>query len=308
MGIFNRNKHSQKRQVYSSNQQINIPIKDALINVHTYQQRTEAQGAADIPGDMFEKCPGCARVVFGEDLAENQHVCVYCGHHFRLPARRRIELTADPNSFFEFNAGLVGANPLEYPGYEEKLDELRKKTGLSEAIVTGECTIGGNPCVLAAMDGFYMMGSMGAAVGEKFTRAVEVAIEKKLPLVAFTVSGGARMQEGLISLMQMAKTSAVLAKMDEAGLLYVVVLTDATTGGVTASFAMLGDVTLAEPNAIIGFAGKRVIEQTVKQTLPEGFQRTEFLFKKGFVDMIVERKNIREALTKILKLHAGGEA
>lgn len=308
MGIFNRNKHSQKRRVYTSNQQIDIPIKNALINVHAYQQRTETPGAAAIPGDMFEKCPGCARVVFGEDLAENQHVCVYCGHHFRLPARRRIELTADSGSFAEFNPGLVGANPLEYPGYEEKLAELRRKTGLSEAIVTGECTIGGNPCVLAVMDGFYMMGSMGAAVGEKFTRAAEVAIEKKLPLVAFTVSGGARMQEGLISLMQMAKTSAVLAKMDEAGLLYTVVLTDATTGGVTASFAMLGDVILAEPNAIIGFAGKRVIEQTVKQTLPDGFQRTEFLFKKGFVDMIVERKNIREALTKILKLHAGGEA
>jgi acetyl-CoA carboxylase carboxyl transferase subunit beta len=214
----------------------------------------------------------------------------------------------DRGSFQEFNADLIGANPLDYPGYEEKLAELRKKTGLSEAIVTGECAIGGNPCVLAVMDGYYMMGSMGAAVGEKFTRAAEAAIEKKLPLVAFTVSGGARMQEGLISLMQMAKTSAALAKLDEAGLLYVVVLTDATTGGVTASFAMLGDVILAEPGAIIGFAGKRVIEQTVKQTLPEGFQRTEFLFKKGFVDMIVERKNIRDSLAKILKLHAGGES
>lgn len=307
MGIFNRNKHSQKRQVYSSNQQIDIPIKNTLINVHTYQQLAEAPGAAAIPGDMFEKCPGCARVVFGEDLAENQHVCVYCGYHFRLPARRRIEITADSGSFVEFNSDLVGANPLEYPGYEEKLEELRKKTGLSEAIVTGECAIDGNPCVLAAMDGFYMMGSMGAAVGEKFARAAERAMEKKLPLVVFTVSGGARMQEGLISLMQMAKTSAVLAKLDEAGLLYVVVLTDATTGGVTASFAMLGDVTLAEPGAIIGFAGKRVIEQTVKQTLPEGFQRTEFQFKKGFVDMIVERKNVKDALAKILKLHAGGE-
>ncbi len=304
MAIFNRNKHSQKRRVYTSNQQIEIPIKNATINVHTHQQGSQT-GAAAIPGDMFEKCPGCGKAVFGEDLAENLHVCVYCGHNFRLPARRRIEITVDKDSFEEFNGTLVGGNPLEYPGYEEKLEDLRKKTGLSEAIVTGTCTIDGNPCVLAAMDGYFMMGSMGAALGEKFSRAAEVAMEKKLPLVAFTVSGGARMQEGLVSLMQMAKTSAVLAKLDEAGLLYVVVLTDATTGGVTASFAMLGDVTLAEPNATVGFAGKRVIEQTIKQSLPDGFQKSEFLMKKGFVDMIVERKKVRETLARILKLHAG---
>ncbi|MEI6101071.1 MAG: acetyl-CoA carboxylase, carboxyltransferase subunit beta [Eubacteriales bacterium] len=303
MAIFNRNKHSQKRRVYSSNQQIEIPIKNATINVHTYQQRSQEPG--DIPGGMFEKCPDCGKVVFGEDLVENLQVCVYCNHHFRLPARRRVDITADQGSFVEFNENLVGANPLDYPGYEQKLDQLREKTGLSEAIVTGTCAIGGFPCVLAVMDGFFMMGSMGAALGEKFTRAAEVALEKRLPFVVFTVSGGARMQEGLISLMQMAKTSAVLAKLDEAGLAYIVVLTDATTGGVTASFAMLGDVTLAEPNATIGFAGKRVIEQTIKQSLPEGFQRSEFLMKKGFIDCIIERKDLRETLTKILKLHAG---
>jgi acetyl-CoA carboxylase carboxyl transferase subunit beta len=307
MGIFDRNKHSQKRRVYTSNQQIDIPIKNALVNVHTYQQRQETPNAA-IPGNMFEKCPGCARAVFGEDLAENLHVCTYCGHHFRMPARERIAITADEGSFVELDGDLVGANPLEYPGYEEKLDGLRKKTGLSEAIVTGECVIGGNACVLAVMDGYFMMGSMGAAVGEKFTRAAERAAEKKLPLITFTVSGGARMQEGLISLMQMAKTSAVLTKMDEAGLLYLVVLTDATTGGVTASFAMLGDITLAEPNAIVGFAGKRVVEQTVKQTLPDNFQKSEFVYQKGFIDRIVERKEMKDVLVKLLKFHAGGDA
>jgi len=306
MGIFDRNKHSQKRRVYTSNQQIDIPIKNALVNVHTYQQRQDTAGA--IPDKMFEKCPGCARAVFGEDLTDNLHVCTYCGHHFRMPARERIEITADPGSFEEFGETLVGGNPLEYPGYEEKLDGLREKTGLTEAIVTGECTIGGNPCVLAVMDGYFMMGSMGAAVGEKFTRAAERAVEKKLPLVTFTVSGGARMQEGLVSLMQMAKTSAVLTKMDEAGLLYLVVLTDATTGGVTASFAMLGDITLAEPDAIVGFAGKRVVEQTVKQALPEHFQKSEFVYQKGFIDRIVQRKELKDILTSILKLHAGGDA
>ncbi len=307
MAIFNRNKHSQKRRVYTSNQQIDIPIKNAVINVHE-QKKPEEPEEAGIPENMFEKCPECARAVFGEDLADNLHVCTYCGHHFRMPARERIAITVDEGSFVEFGEGLVGENPLEYPGYEEKLDTLREKTGLSEAIVTGECTIGGEPCVLAVMDGYFMMGSMGAALGEKFTRAAERAIEKKLPFVVFTVSGGARMQEGLISLMQMSKTSAVLAKMDEARLLYLVVLTDATTGGVTASFAMLGDVTLAEPNAIVGFAGKRVVEQTVKQTLPDHFQKSEFVYEKGFIDMILKRKEIKEVLAKILKLHAGGDA
>lgn len=306
MAIFNRNKHSQKRRVYTSNQQIEIPVKNATINVRALE--TRAQEPVPIPGNMFEKCPACGKAVFGDDLAENLHVCVYCGNHMRLPARRRIEITADPGSFEEMDQSLVGENPLEYPGYEEKLEGLRKKTGLSEAIVTGICTVEGHPCVIAVMDGYFMMGSMGAALGEKFTRAAEAALERKLPLVTFTVSGGARMQEGLISLMQMAKTSAVLAKLDEAGLLYVVVLTDATTGGVTASFAMLGDIVLAEPNAIIGFAGKRVVEQTVKQTLPGDFQKSEFVYKKGFIDILAERKEIRNALAKILKLHAGGDA
>jgi acetyl-CoA carboxylase carboxyl transferase subunit beta len=307
MAIFNRNKRSQKRRVYTSNQQIDIPIKNAVINVHN-QQKEERAPEVSIPDNMFQKCPGCGKAVFGEDLAENLYVCTYCGHHFRMPARERVAITADEGSFVEFNGDLVGQNPLEYPGYEEKLAGLREKTGLNEAIVTGQCTIGGEPCVLAVMDGHFMMGSMGAALGEKFVLAVERAIKKKLPLVIFTVSGGARMQEGLVSLMQMAKTSAALGKLDEAGLLYLVVLTDATTGGVTASFAMLGDVTLAEPDATVGFAGKRVVEQTVKQALPDHFQKSEFVYEKGFIDKIVERKEIREVLTVILKLHAGGDA
>ncbi|MDL2237143.1 acetyl-CoA carboxylase carboxyl transferase subunit beta, partial [Christensenellaceae bacterium OttesenSCG-928-K19] len=212
----------------------------------------------------------------------------------------------DEGTFKEFNKNLIGKDPLEFPGYAEKLDGMRKNTGLSEAIVTGECEIGKQPCVIAVMDGFFMMGSMGAALGEKFALAVERAIKKKLPLIAFTVSGGARMQEGLVSLMQMSKTAAVLGKMDETGLPYIVVLTDPTTGGVTASFGMLGDVTISEPNAVIGFAGRRVIEQTVKQVLPQTFQRAEFLQEKGFVDIIAKRSELPSLLANLIKMHMGG--
>lgn len=253
---------------------------------------------------LFDRCPSCQGVLYLEDLEKNNKVCSHCGYHFRLTARERIAMTAE--EFSEFDAKLVGTDPLEFPGYQEKLEKLRKSTGEEEAIVTGIATIQGEKAVLAVMDGGFMMGSMGAAVGEKFARAAERAIEEKLPLVAFTVSGGARMQEGLVSLLQMAKTSAVLGKLSEAKLPYIVVLTDPTTGGVTASFGMLGDVTLAEPGALIGFAGKRVIEQTMKTTLPKDFQRAEFLRQKGFIDKIVQRKDLPAVLAKLIRLHKGG--
>nr|WP_283244871.1 acetyl-CoA carboxylase, carboxyltransferase subunit beta [Gehongia tenuis] len=254
-------------------------------------------------GAMWEKCPNCGKVIYMEDLMENHKVCPGCGYHFRITGRQRINYTVDEGTFEEFNGRVMGGNPLDFPGYEEKLKSARDFTGLSDAVITGTGKIGGNPAVVCAMDGFFMMGSMGAAVGEKITRAVEKAIELKLPIVIFTVSGGARMQEGLVSLMQMAKVSGALARLNEAGLLYITVLTDPTTGGVTASFAMLGDIILAEPDALIGFAGKRVIESTVKQTLPEGFQRAEFLLEKGFVDAIVPRHELPGALAGLLSLH-----
>ena len=261
-----------------------------------------------VPDGMWEKCPSCAQVLYAEELAKNYKVCPRCSYHFRLSARQRIAFTVDEGSFAELDAGLRGGNPLDFPGYDEKLQSARRLTGVDDAILTGVARIGGCSCVVCAMDGFFMMGSMGEAVGERLTRAVEHATAERLPLVVFTVSGGARMQEGLVSLMQMAKCSAALARHDEEGLLYITVLTDPTTGGVTASFAMLGDILLAEPNALIGFAGRRVIEQTVRQVLPESFQRAEFLLEKGFLDAIVPRGEMAERLGELLKLHAGGEA
>lgn len=256
---------------------------------------------------MWEKCPTCASILYTEDLNGNERVCMKCGHHFRLGARERIERTADEGSFEEFNEKLEGLDPLDFPEYGQKIEKARETAEITEGIVTGACTIGGEPCVIAVMDSRFIMGSMGVAVGEKFALAAERALKDDLPLVVFTTSGGARMQEGLMSLMQMGKTAAVLGKLDEAAIPYIVVLTDPTTGGVTASFAMLGDVTIAEPGALIGFAGQRVIEQTVKQTLPQGFQRAEFLLDKGFVDMIVDRRELRDTLSKILSLHARSE-
>ena len=247
-------------------------------------------------------------MIYTDDLIANLNVCTNCSYHFRLSARQRIMYTADEGTFVETNADMIGTNPIDFPGYDSKIRKIRGYTNEKEAVVTGTCQIGGEPAVLAVMDGFFMMGSMGAAVGEKITLAIEQAVREKLPFIAFTVSGGARMQEGLISLMQMSKTSAALTKLDEAGLPYFAVLTDPTTGGVTASFAMLGDVTIAEPNATIGFAGRRVIEQTVKQTLPPTFQTAEFQLEKGFVDMIVPRGALKETLAKLLKLHKGGAA
>lgn len=252
---------------------------------------------------LWEKCPSCGSVLYVEDLDANLRVCPDCNYHYRLSAKDRIRITADEGSFEEINPNLSGTDPLSFPGYAEKMAATEQKYDTNEAIITGTCTIGGNPCVLAVMDGYFIMGSMGAAVGEKFALAAERALADRVPLIAFTVSGGARMQEGLVSLLQMSKTSAVLTRLDEAGIPYFVVLTDPTTGGVTASFGMLGDITIAEPGALVGFAGRRVVEQTVRQTLPPDFQHSEFLLEKGFVDAIVSRGELKDTLSNILALH-----
>ncbi len=258
----------------------------------------------EVPEGLLRKCNKCGKAIIAEEAKEQNYICPKCGGYFRIPAYRRIELLADEGSFEEWDIEMETDNPLGFKGYPEKLESLRKKTGLREAVVTGRIRIEGMEAVVGVCDGQFLMASMGKAVGEKITRLVERAAKEQLPVILFTCSGGARMQEGMVSLMQMAKTSAALKRHSDAGNLSVNVLTDPTTGGVTASFAMLGDIILAEPKALIGFAGPRVIEQTIGQKLPKGFQRSEFLLKHGFVDRIVERHNLRETLAQILKFHS----
>ena len=253
------------------------------------------------------KCDNCKEILYKEEVHENLNVCPNCGKHFRISSRRRIAQIVDEGTFEEMNSDMPIKDPLHFEGYVKKIQALQEKTKLKEAVQTGIGEIYGEKAVLAVMDGNFMMGSMGSVVGEKITCAIEEATKQKLPIIIFCVSGGARMQEGIISLMQMAKTVQALMKLNEAGLLSVCVLTDPTTGGVTASFASLGDIILAEPKALIGFAGPRVIEQTVKQKLPEGFQSSEFLLEHGFIDKIVERKDMKKVLYQILKLHHSTE-
>ncbi len=259
--------------------------------------------AADMMIGKWVKCDACKEIIYKDELHANLSVCPNCGKHFRLSARRRIKQIADEGTFKEIGKNILTTDPLEFKGYMKKVEGLREKTKIDEAVKCGTCEIEGEKAVLGVMDGNFLMGSMGKAVGERITLAIETAIKKKLPLIMFCVSGGARMQEGIISLMQMAKTSSAIAKLNKAGLLYISVLTDPTTGGVTASFASLGDIILAEPKALIGFAGPRVIEQTIKQKLPEGFQRSEFLLEHGFIDKIVERKDMKETIAELLRLH-----
>lgn len=260
----------------------------------------------EVPTGLLRKCNKCGAAIIAEDVKDGYYICPKCHGYFRVHAYRRIEMIADEGTFEEWDKEMDFVNPLDFKGYEEKIDSLKERTHLNEAIVTGKVRIHGNPAVVGVCDGRFMMASMGRIVGEKIARAVERATEEKLPVILFTCSGGARMQEGIVSLMQMAKTSAALKKHSDAGLLYVTVLTDPTTGGVTASFAMLGDIILAEPKALIGFAGPRVIEQTIGQKLPKGFQRSEFLLDHGFVDRIVEREELKDVLTQILKMHGAG--
>lgn len=270
-------------------------------NYITFTRRPE------VPEGLLRKCNKCGGAIIAEDVKKDHYICPKCGGYFRVHARRRIEMVTDEGSFEEWDSDLQGGNPLEYKGYEEKLEKLQEKTGLSEAVITGKAKIDGRETAIGVCDGRFLMASMGEAVGEKIARAVERATEERLPVILFACSGGARMQEGIVSLMQMAKTSAALKHHSDAGLLYISILTDPTTGGVTASFAMLGDVILAEPKALIGFAGPRVIEQTIGQKLPEGFQRAEFLLEHGFLDAIVERPQMKAVLSKILSLHENGK-
>ncbi len=256
-------------------------------------------------GEPEKKCPNCHKDIPLSRLWANRLVCP-CGYHFRMKARQRMKMLVDKDSFQELFARMKAENPLNFPGYRDKAENVRAASGEEEAVICGTAEIGKQSCCLFVMEPYFMMGSMGSAVGEKITSLFEYALKHRLPVVGFTVSGGARMQEGLLSLMQMAKTSAAVKRHSDAGLLYIAILTDPTTGGVTASFAMEADIILAEPGATVGFAGARVIEQTTKKSLPKGFQKSEFVLEHGFVDAIVNRLNQRKVLAELLKMHNGG--
>ncbi|MBO1306507.1 acetyl-CoA carboxylase carboxyltransferase subunit beta [Enterococcus sp. 669A] len=255
-----------------------------------------------VPDNMWAKCPNCKRTLYKKEMGDEK-VCPHCGYSFRISAWERLAITIDEKSLEEWDNQLPAKNPINFPDYEEKLAKTKEKTGLDEAVITGKALIEGRPIAIGVMDTNFIMGSMGTIVGEKITRLFERATKEKLPVVLFTASGGARMQEGIFSLMQMAKVSAAVKRHSNAGLLYITVLTDPTTGGVTASFAMEGDLILAEPQTLVGFAGRRVIEQTIRQKLPDDFQKAEFLLDHGFIDQIVPRTVLKERLAELLDLH-----
>ena len=264
------------------------------------------RGSSPAPAQTEETCPACSQAVPRRELVANRYVCPLCGHHYPVGAYYRLSLILDKGTFRELDAGLASNDPLDFPGYETKLDQARRRTGMNEGVVTATGRMGGQRVAVGAIDSRFFMGSMSAALGEKITRLVEFADKYRLPLILFSASGGARMQEGILSLMQMAKTSAALERFSQKGGLYISVFTHPTTGGVTASFASLGDIILSEPGALIGFAGPRVIEQTIGEKLPEGFQTAEYLLEHGFLDAIVPRPQLRTTLLQILKLHGKG--
>ena len=282
----------------------------AFINFLQPKNKLEEGGRTAAPvqqdaGEPEKKCPNCRKDIPLSRLWANDLVCA-CGYHFRMKARQRIQMIVEKDSFQELYADVKAGNPLNFPGYQEKAETVRKISGEEEAVICGTVQIGKEKCCLFVMESYFMMGSMGSAVGEKITRLFEYATEHRLPVIGFTVSGGARMQEGLLSLMQMAKTSAAVKRHSDAGLLYIAVLTDPTTGGVTASFAMEADIILAEPGATVGFAGARVIEQTTRKPLPAGFQTSEFVLDHGFIDRIVSRGEQKKLLSELLQMHGGG--
>ncbi|MGI6119882.1 MAG: acetyl-CoA carboxylase, carboxyltransferase subunit beta [Desulfosporosinus sp.] len=260
----------------------------------------------ELPDGLWVKCPKCGEVLFAKNLEENARVCTACEYHFRISARVRLGFLVDENSFEEWDSEMFSLNPLEFPGYQDKLLEAQEKSGMMEGVLTGRAEIEGVPVVLAFNEADFMMGSMGSVVGEKIVRAIERAIDLRLPVVIFSTSGGARMQEGILSLYQMAKTSAALGRLAEKKLLYISVLTDPTFGGITASYASLGDILLAEPNALIGFTGPRVIKQTMRKELPAGAQTAEFNQEHGFIDLIVKRVQMRSTLARLLRYHQEG--
>ncbi|MCM3783212.1 acetyl-CoA carboxylase, carboxyltransferase subunit beta [Neobacillus mesonae] len=285
----------QKKRKYAT-----IPSERATRTDHP---EGEERPRREIPEGLMNKCSKCGTIQYSKELEKNLKVCPSCGHHMRLNARERIEMTLD-EGFIEYDQDMVSVDPLNFPGYKTKLEQQTMKSGLKDAVVTGEGTIDGHPVVVAVMSFDFFTGSMGSVVGEKITRAIEKATEKNLPIIIFSTSGGARMQESILSLMQMAKTSSALSRHDEQGGLYVSVITDPTTGGVSASFAMLGDINIAEPGAIFGFAGRIVIEQTIRQKLPDDFQTAEFNLQHGQLDMVVNRKELRSTLAKLLDMHS----
>jgi acetyl-CoA carboxylase carboxyl transferase subunit beta len=269
----------------------------------TKELRTDKKGK--IPEGLWVKCDGCKEVVYKKEIDKNLKICPKCNYHFRISARERLKLLVDEGSFIELDEGLMSIDPLKFKdtiSYKERVKENQQKSGLKEAVISGDALIKGYPVSIIIMDFSFMGGSMGSVVGEKVSRAAERALEKKQPLITVSSSGGARMQEGIFSLMQMAKVAAAIGRLKDNGLLYISILCDPTFGGVTASFAMLGDIIVAEPRSLIGFAGPRVIEQTIKQPLPDDFQRADFLLEHGIIDIVVGRKNLREKLTKLFEL------
>jgi acetyl-CoA carboxylase carboxyl transferase subunit beta len=282
------------------------PSRNKLESIGSATAGNETSEQPQVPDRLCMKCPGCGKVIFSSDVKANDNICPECGYHFQMPARKRLLSICDEGTFSEWNATLLSRDFLQFPGYNVKLKSSRLNSRENEAVISGYGKIENSPCALFAMEGRFMMGSMGSVVGEKVTRVFERATKHHLPVIGFTLSGGARMQEGTLSLMQMAKTSGAVRQHSDAGLLYITVLTNPTTGGVTASFAMEGDILLSEPQALIAFAGPRVIEQTIRQKLPKGFQRAEFLLEKGFLDGIVSRGDMRRVLSQLLKLHEKG--
>ena len=279
--------------------------KDKYIRINPNRSTVnQPQNKPEVPDELFSQCPGCKYTIYQKDLG-SERICPHCGYTFRISAQERLALTIDMGTFLEMFKGIETQDPLNFPGYRKKLTLMREKTGLDEAVVTGTALIKGEKVALGIMDSNFIMASMGTVVGEKITRLFEYATAEKLPVVLFTASGGARMQEGIMSLMQMAKISAAVKRHSNAGLFYLTILTDPTTGGVTASFAMEGDIILAEPQSLVGFAGRRVIENTVREDLPEDFQKAEFLLEHGFVDAIVKRRELPDMIARLVRLHKG---
>ncbi|MCC3356448.1 acetyl-CoA carboxylase, carboxyltransferase subunit beta [Bacillus sp. REN16] len=283
-------------------------LKDFFVKKKKYASIPSEQARQDVPEGIMSKCPNCKKIMYTKELMKNDKVCMNCGYHYQMTAYERVESLLDEGSFIEFDHDMVSENPLGFPNYLEKLKKDQDKTGINEAVVTGEGMIEGNRIILAIMDSSFRMGSMGSVVGEKITRAIEQAMEEKVPFLIFTASGGARMQEGVLSLMQMAKTSSALKLFSNQGGLIISIMTHPTTGGVSASFASLGDFNFAEPGALIGFAGRRIIEQTIREELPEDFQTAEFLLKHGQLDAVIHRHELKDTLANIVDIHVNGGA
>ena len=292
------------KEIFGKQKYATIP----LISENKPAKKQEKKSLTYSSDGLFAKCGSCEEIIYMKEINTNFKICPKCGEYFRMSARERIDMLADEGTFVELFSHISTGNPLDFPGYDEKVNESQKNTEISEAVLTGICKIAGFESVVCVMDTSFIMGSMGSAVGEKITLSAEMALNKKMPLIIFCASGGARMQEGIFSLMQMAKCSAAIARLKEAGLVFLSVLTDPTTGGVTASFAFQGDIIIAEPGALIGFAGARVIEQTIGEKLPEGFQKSEFLLEHGLIDKIVSRRELKWTIGKLLELHIRGGA